>query len=906
MEERTKNRRWLWLVAAVLLLAGLSSLSKLYVDWLWFGSLGYEEVFLTMLATRWGVGLAGFLVTFVFVLANLLLTRRYAGPARPRVTEEGREIIYAEIPSWERFMSSRAAFWLFASISLAVAVVAGTLLAEKWVVVQQFLNSVPFGKSDPIFGQDLSFYMFKLGFYRLVYGLGMTLLVLTTIGVAVVYLLTATFDFFAVDWLEFNLPKAHLGVLLALIFLLKSWAYKLSGFALLYSPSGVVFGAGYTDIHARLLAYKVLMVAGIIVALMILVNIFIKRMSWVIASVGLWLALAILVGGIYPALIQKLSVEPNEFNREKPYIENNISFTRAAYGLDKVEAKHFAVKYDLTLEDLKKNEATVQNIRLWDWQPLKKTYKAIQEIRPYYKFNDIDIDRYVINGKYRQVMLAPRELSQENLPAKAQTWVNRKLKYTHGYGVAMSPVNEVAQEGLPMMFIKDIPPRSTVDIKITRPEIYYGEEPDSYVIVNSGTQEFDYPLGEKNAYCTYQEKSGVKVGNVLRRLVFAWVLGDYKLLLSRDVKAESQVLFYRNIVNRVNRIAPFLLFDEDPYAVVHAGRIYWIIDAYTTSNMYPYSEPADEGVNYIRNSVKVVVDAYNGDTRFYLADDKEPVIQVYSKMFPGLFRPMDEMPEGLKAHIRYPEDLFAIQARMYTVYHMTDPWVFYNKEDKWNIPQEIFGGEAQEVQPYYLIMRLPDEDKPEYILMLPFTPNTKENMIAWLCARSDPPNYGKLRVYDFSKQELLYGPMQVESRINQNSEISQQLTLWDQKGSRIFRGNLLVVPINNSILYVEPLYLQAERSQIPELRRIIAVYGDKVVMEQSLALALTKLFSSEGVTDIGQAEPGVEVDIKDMAKAASEYFRLAKDALKTGNWSLYGDYMKKVEEILNILANKEG
>jgi uncharacterized membrane protein (UPF0182 family) len=896
------SRKWVIAALAVFVLLAFSEIARLYVDWLWFDSLDYSRIFATTLASRWVLGLIVFLLTFAFMMLNLVMTRKYTRTAES-TTDDGREIIYDDPPAWQNFLKSKIVLWLFVALSVLTAFAFGSLSSQQWIVVQQFFHSVSFGTMDPVFHKDLSFYIFDLRFYKYVYSLVLTVLIITTVIVAVIYLLTAALDFFSVDWKRFNWPKAHLAILLAVIFLVKSWGYQLQAYGILYSSNGAAFGAGYTDIHARLMAFKVLLVVTLIVAIAILINIFIKRLSWILVSIGLWAVVAILLGGVYPGLVQKLSVVPNEFNREQPYIINNIKYTRAAYGLDKVGSQSFNIAYNLTAGDLQKNSATINNIRLWDWQPLQQTYKAIQEIRTYYTFNDIDIDRYMINGEYRQVMLGARELSQENLPQQAKTWVNQKLKYTHGYGLAMSPVNQVAMEGLPELLVKDIPPRTTTDLKITRPEIYFGEQPNSYVIVNSKTKEFDYPLGDDNAYSIYRDQAGVAMGSLGRRLLLAWVLGDYKLLLSSDVTSQSQLLMYRTIQDRVTKIAPFLQYDGDPYVVVNRGKLSWIQDAYTESDMYPYSQPYENRFNYIRNSVKVVVDAYNGKTTFYLSDARDPIVRSFAGIFPGVFKPISEMPDGLEQHIRYPEDIFSVQATMYSLYHMTDPSVFYNKEDKWNLPQEMFGDKPQQVEPYYLITKLPGQEREEYILMLPFTPNNKENMIGWMYARSDAPNYGQLRVLDFSKQELIYGPMQVESRIDQNSEISQQFSLWNQKGSRVFRGNLLVIPINNSILYVEPVYLQAERSQIPELRRIVTAYGDKVVMGATLEEALNRLFgTAEPETVPTVPAPGDTV--KTIAAEASKYFDQAQAALKAGDWAGYGQNMKAVGDALKRLQSK--
>lgn len=905
-----KNQnKWIIIAVALVILAVISAVSRLYVDWLWFSSLDFDGVFKTTLFTKWGLGIGVFLIAFIFIFGNLWLTRRYLNQRLELTNEDGREIIFDEQPGWDTILRSANTGWIFAFMSFLMALGLGFMTAEKWIIVQQYFNRVAFNMKDPIFSRDIGFYIFDLQFFQMLYNILMPILVFTVIAVGFVYLMMAAFKLISFDLRELNWPKGHLVLILSLIFLCKSWGYKLAAYSILYSNNGVVYGAGYTDVHARLMAYKILMVVTIIAAAVLILNLVIKRMNWVLVSLGLWVGVAVIFGTVYPAIVQKLSVEPNQFNREKPYIENNIKYTRAAYNLDTVESKPYEMTYDLTWDELQANQATIENVRLWDWQPLKKTLQAIQEIRPYYSFHDIDIDRYIIDGRYRQVMLAARELSQENTP---QTWINRKLEYTHGYGLTMSPVNEVAQEGLPVMFLKDIPPRSSVDVKVERPEIYFGEEESSYVIVNSKTEEFDYPMGSKNARSTYKEDTGITMGSLAKRLILAWVLGDYRIVISSQIEADSQLLMNRNIMERVHKIAPFLQYDRDPYLVLSDdGKLYWMIDAYTTSENYPYSEPFDGRKNYIRNSVKVVVNAYSGETTFYIADIEDPLIKSLDRIFPELLQPLDRMPAGVKSHIRYPEDMFSIQANMYSLYHMTDPSVFYNKEDKWNIPQEIVGEKPEQVQPYYIIMQLPDEDAPEYILMLPFTPNTKQNMVGWLCARSDGENYGKLKVYDFSKQELIYGPMQIESRIDQNSEVSEQMTLWSQKGSSVYRGNLIVIPIENSMLYVEPVYLQAEQSQIPELRRVIAVYGDTVVMEPTLQGALQKIFGQGGqITPSQEEEPDGAIappdqdTIGDIARQAKSYFDKAQNALKSGDWSAYGENIEQVGKSLERLIGK--
>ena len=565
------------------------------------------------------------------------------------------------------------------------------------------------------------------------------------------------------------------------------------------------------------------------------------------------------------------------------------------------------------MQDLENNRPTIDNIRLWDWQPLQDTYKSLQELRLYYVFHDVDIDRYMVDGEYRQVMLSAREMEDmdrnEALDENAKTWVNQRLMFTHGYGVTMSPVAEVGEEGFPEFYLKDVPPKGDTNLEVKRPEIYFGERTDSYVIVNTNQKEFDYPKGATNTYTTYEGKNGVEINSFSRRLLFAWVLKDYKLIFSSDVNNQSQVLMKRNITDRINTIAPYLRYDQDPYLVINKdGRLIWMVDAYTASDKFPYSKPFDRyGNNYIRNAVKVTCDAYTGEVNFYIADPSDPIIQSFQKIFPGLYKPYDEMPEDLKAHVRYPVDMFSIQANIYKVFHMTDPWVFYNKEDSWVIPSEIVGGKEEVMEPYYLITRLPGEQKEEYILMLPYIPNGRLNMTAWMCARMDGDNYGKILVYRFPKQETVYGPMQIESRINQDTDISRQLALWNQKGSSTYRGNLLVIPINNSILYVEPLYLQAEASKLPELKRVIASYQNQVVMENTLEEALERIFGQRqgGTTTAAVKEEEKkdqeESSVAELAKLAQQYYDQADESLRKGDWAGYGDNLKQLKEVLDKL-----
>lgn len=902
------NKSTLKLIIFLVLLGGISLFLHLYADFLWFKSVNYASVFTTILVNKIGLYAIVFLFVFLLCYINLVFTRKNIGVTYDDY-EDDPTVIYLDEERhkspWLEFLKGKYAKWIFIVISLLIALVISSSVADKWIIVQQYINKVPFNIKDPIFNKDLSFYFFNLAFYQFIYGILMSALVLITIVVGVIYLFNASSNIIFGDWRQFTFAKGHMATLFAAIFALQAFKYKLASYEILFSPGGIVFGATYTDVYARLISYKALVFVSLIIAAVILLNIFIKRVNWIVGSIALWLVIVLVLSGIYPGLLQKFVVQPNEFNKEKKYIENAIKYTRQAYALDKAVNKNFAINYNLDINN--ENDApTIRNIRLWDWQPLITTYKSLQELRPYYVFNDVDIDRYIIDGKYRQVMLAAREIDPGGLPENARTWINERLMYTHGYGLVVSPVNEVAEEGFPRFFIKDIPPAFTSDLKVKRPEIYFGELTNSYVIVNTKQKEFDYPMGETNVYCYYQGKNGIKLDSLGKKLMFAWVLKDYKILLSSDITRESQVLMNRNIIERVEKIAPYLAFDDDPYIVINRenGKLYWIIDAYTYSDKYPYSQPFDNrGNNYVRNAVKVVVDAYTGEMDFYIADESDPVIKTYSQIFPGVFKPLEQMPAELKNHIRYPAWLFTIQAKMYQTFHMTDPNVFYNKEDLWLIPTEIVGDKPVEMEPYYIIMRLPEETKEEYILMLPFTPKNRPNMIAWMCVRIDGDNYGKMLVYNFPKQETIYGPNQLESRINQDTYISQQISLWDQRGSNVYRGNLLVIPIQNSILYVEPLYLQAENGKIPELKRVIVAFENRIVMEPTLEQALVKLFGEKAALpeETKEAPAGSmeeKGDLRELARMARQYYDQANRLLQQGDWAGYGENIKKLEEVL--------
>ncbi len=838
----------------ILALMALSSLGGLYVDWLWFQSVAMEGIFATRIVSQVALFAAAAIIFLAAFLGNIALAARLAPPATPRRV----------IPPWDRARQrQRLIQTAVVAAGLLLATLIGLATAANWTMVLAFLNQTAFGAADPLFGQDIGFFVFTLPLYHLLQGLFVITVTLCLIGAAATYAarslvprLAAAGDTFEPDVAGLlrslsmgRAGKAHLSVLLALVALGFAWATWLDIYELVFASGGLVFGAGYADVNARWPARWLAVGAAVLFAALTLLNI--PRHGYRLPLVGLaiWMAVAVLGGDVYPAVIQRLEVQPSELDKERPFIEYNIRMTNQAYALDRITEVDFPAADSVTAAEVSANPGTIKNVRLWDPQPLLDTYNQVQSIRLYYDFLDVDVDRYLIDGEYRQVMLAARELSPAKLPSQAQTWVNKRLQFTHGYGAAVSPVNEVTPEGLPQLVLKDVPPQGK--LALTRPEIYYGEATADYVIVKTATPEFDYPKGDDNVYVEYEGNSGVPVGSYLRRALFAWQFGDANILLAGAIDADSRILYHRRIQDRVAKVAPFLMYDRDPYVVVADGRLYWMLDAYTYTNRYPYSQPAgvrSVNVNYMRNSVKIVVDAYEGNMSFYVADPSDPLVQTYAKVFPQLFKPLEEMPAGLRAHVRYPEDLFSVQAELYRTYHMKDARVFYNKEDLWNIPTEIYIDKQVPIQPYYVIMRLPGEEREEFVLILPYTPPNKNNMITWLAARSDGENYGSLIAYKFPKDKLIFGPMQIEARIDQDPRISEQLTLWDQAGSRVIRGNLIVIPIGNSSLYVEPIYLQSEQSKLPEMKRVILASGSRVVMEPTVDTALAQLFASEVAT----------------------------------------------------------
>jgi uncharacterized membrane protein (UPF0182 family) len=891
MKQRSRRTAIGWAIAVgvlVVLFIAFTGMVGVYTEWLWFASLRQLSTFQIQLWTPVGLWLAGALLVILVLLTNwLLIPRRLLGHVGLRLQGH-----------WpQRFtISARMLATIVRVVAAFVVLVMASEVSGRWMNFLTYYHAAPFGLSDPIFGFDASFYVFRLPLYSFVVDWLLVLVAVTLIGSSLVYL-------FAQQIRE-KAATTHLSVLGAFFLAGKAVDYQFQRFSLLDSSRGVVFGAGYADVHARLPVLHMLSGVVALGALLLVVNIFVRRWRLPLIVCIAWIALSFL-GPLYPAFVQRFSVQPNELALERPYIEHNIRFTRFAYGLEDVQESDYRVTDTLTMGQLETNTDILDNVRLWDWRPLRTTYEQLQEIRTYYTFVDVDVDRYTFDEHLREVMLAVRELDIEQLREDARTWVNQHLIYTHGYGICLSPVAEVSREGLPYLLVRDIPPKSTDPaLTITRPEIYFGEATTNYVIVNTTEDEFDYPSGDQNVYTRYEGPDGVPLGGFLRRFAFAIHFDSTPILLSSAVGSESRILFHRSLSDRVDTLAPMLWFDADPYPVIADGRIIWLYDAYTWSARFPYSEPGWNsepvwGLNYIRNSVKVAVDAYTGETAFYVVDPSDPLIQTYQAIFPDLFISGEEMDTTLREHWRYPEQLFRIQADAYAAHHMQDPRVFYNQEDLWQTPKEMRETGETWMSPYYVIMRLPGAEKVEFMMIRSYVPAGKQNMIAWLYADSDGPDYGQLGVYKFSKEALVYGPMQVEARIDQDPYISQQLTLWNQRGSSVIRGNLIVIPIAGSLLYIEPLYLQAESGQLPELKRVLVAHGSQVAMADDLATGLAQVLGEAPATAPVEPSP---TDVAALARSAQAHYEAAQECLQRGDWAGYGTELEALARDLEALV----
>ena len=897
------------IVAAVLFL-GLPALVDFWANWLWFGETGYRGVFLRALGAKGLLFSTVFVVAFFFLYLNA--ARALRGLRRREftiATEVGPRTVSAGAEGLKRIVYAVAG---------VVALLMGVYAASRWQGWLLFLHATPFGAQDPILGRDVGFYVFQLPFLQSVQGVLQFLIVVAIAVVAGGYILTGGLGLEASGRpFASGAAVGHLSMLGAAMLVMLAFGAYLDIPATLTQSSGIVHGASNADVEARLPALRLLIVAALVGAVLALYQASSRRIWPAATAVLLFVAVA-LGGRAYEALLQRFVVAPNEQVRETPYLRHNIAATRAAFALEGAEERELSGDTPLTRKDIDANAATLKNVPLWDHQPLLDTFGQIQEIRTYYDFVSVHNDRYLIDGEYRQVMLSARELNSESLPNR--NWINERLTFTHGYGLALGPVNQVTREGLPVLFVKDIPPESNVpDIQVSEPSLYYGELSSDHVFVRTRTKEFHYPEGDDNVFATYEGKGGVPVGSLFRRLLFALRFRSIKVLLSDDLHSESRVMFHRRIDERVRKIAPFLAYDPDPYLAVSQGRLVWIHDGYTTSAHYPYSTPVAQRINYIRNSVKATIDAYDGHVTFYLIDPADPVAATLGKAFPGLFRPVEEMPEDLRTRMRYPEGIFSIQAGVFSTFHMTNPAVFYNKEDQWEVPAiDDSSGRAVAMEPYYAIMRLPGERGPEFIQMLPFTPRQKDNLAAWMVARSDGEHYGKLAVFQFPKQKVVYGPRQVVARINQDETISPQITLWNQQGSQVIQGTLLVIPIGETLIYIRPLYLRAAGGRIPELKRVIVAHQNQITMAETLEAALERLFPSGRGEPSREAPPpaGAEptagtapppaaaVEMAELARRAGEHYQRAIKAQREGNWALYGEEIQRLGELLQAMRER--
>jgi len=934
------------IVAAFLLFAVLAGIAGYLEKWLWMRQLHYTGIFWTLLSIQWTMLCSAFVFAFLYLWINLhqaaknnIALRGHGQPWGPAFLSGADADAQTRIEQTRIELSPRLLKAAVVLISAGVALFFAIGFYAEWDTYLRFRYGGSFGISDPLFGVDVGFYIFKLPFYELLQS-SLTLLTILTLGIvfsAYVFLGLQRENGSGRIAVGGN-ATSHFSVLLFILVANFGWGFYLDHYELVYSTLGVVYGAGYAADHVTRVALWMMVGVSAVACALLALNFFRPRLRMLAVGAGVYVALWVIGVALAPFVFEKFVVKPSELTLETPYLKNNIDFTRKAFQLDKIKETSYPALADLTPAVIARNQDTIQNIRLWDARPLLQTYQQTQAIRLYYQFYSVDTDRYHLADGYHQVMLSARELSPE-LPAKAQTWVNQYLQFTHGYGVVMNFVSKKVGGGFPQYALENVPAESAFGLNITQPAIYYGQSMPGYRIVDTSIKEFDYPKGNDNVYTSYSGKGGIPLDSYWKKFLFAWTKADVNILLTSYLKPGSRIQIYRDVRERVAQIAPFLRLDNDPYAVLSEGRLYWIQDAYTVSSYFPYANPerttqsetalepssgartrgaqdpdaesieagstaAYNGLNYIRNSVKIVVDMYDGTVRFYVMDPKDPVLAVYRQAFPGVFNDLNKLSPDLKKHLRYPEDLFAVQADQYRTFHMTDPQVFYNREDLWAAPMEKYAGQAQPMEPYYILAKLPGSDQLEYLLMTPFTPQNRDNMIAWMAARSDFPEYGKMLFYELPKEKLIYGPNQIEAMIDQNTTISQQLTLWNQQGSRVIRGKEIVTPIENSFLYVVPLYLRAESTNFPQLKRVIAVAGDKVVMEPTLDEAIHDLFGTQRpqavATQGGVAQaPGAAATPGQLdADQARIQFEDVERAMKQGDWDKFGKAMAALKHLL--------
>jgi hypothetical protein len=918
---KTKGNIFIALVVFIIIVAisSFSSIISFLANYQWFGEVGYTGTFLTKIKTQLFLGIPLFIIVFFvfFLFVNRLKNKYY----------EETGIVPDE--------STKKNFRI--GIKLGSAVISFfftiSIVSDLWFDLLKFFNSTSFNFADPIFGNDVSFYVFKLPVFSSLINVGITL-IFAFIVLTVLYniLVMGTkqvrkqkenekvidfedmrrrgqLKFEAIDKKMIADVLKQISIYGFLLMILIGITLWLRSYSLLYSARGAVFGAGYTDVLVDLNVYRASAILAFVGSIAFLLGARKKKLKMALMFPVLIIVVTI-AGGILGGIVENFIVEPDQISKESQYIQNNIQATRKAFKLDQIETIDFPVQYDLSNQDIENNPEIIKNIRINDYRPIQQTYNQIQGIRPYYLFNDVDVDRYMIDGEYRQTFISGRELDQSRLTSQAQNWVNQYLKYTHGYGFALSPVNEVNSDGQPVLMVRDIPPTTTTDLNIQRPEIYFGEKTNEYVIVKTDEKEFDYPLGTQNAEVTYEGEAGIELGG-LNKLLFSLRERSYQILISNNINSDSRIVLHRNIMERVNKIAPFINFDGNPYLILNQddGKLYWIIEGFTTSDKYPYSQPLEgSSLNYVRNSVKVVIDAYNGTTDFYIADADDPIIETYNKIFPDLLKPYEEMPTGIEFHTRYSQTFFDIQSELYRTYHMTDTTVFFGREDYWDISSEKYMDGEQTVESNYVMFKLPDRDNVEFLLTVPYSPTGKNNMTAMLVGGNDLENYGKLFVYKFPKGQNISGTNMFEARIDQDSDISPQLTLWSQEGSSVLRGNVIIIPIEDSLLYVEPIYIQASNgtNSLPEMKQVIVGYDDQIVMETNLSDALDRIFG-DIAGEPGEGEDGeVEQTIEELIIRANEAYQNAVEAQRNGNWSSYGRYISELERLLERLQEEQG
>jgi uncharacterized membrane protein (UPF0182 family) len=983
----------------------------LWTDAIWYRSIGFDPVFWTRIGTQFWLFAGALVLALVALLGNVLLARRLA---RASPGDAGRLGSLAERlsggieargrafdPYDRRFGSGRPSgpfgrgpgsfpaaeelpnLWPFAGVALVIVVVLVALgvagaASGGWETFLLWRNQVPFAPNgapavtDPVFGRDIGFYLFELPFLRFVQGLANSIVLASLLAAAAWYAIAAMRDGLTVA----TSIRVHLAVLAGLLLLSIAAGYQLDKYELVYSTAGVATGVSYTDAAARFLALNVLTAVAALAAALLVGGAFTRYVWPVGGAIVVWLGASLVLGTIYPALVQRFVVAPNPFDKEQPYIGYNISMTRLAYGLSQWSAP---VPYDgtapLTQQQIDQDSATFQNARLWDYRPLGTTLDQLQTVRQYYDFVDVDTDRYELNGQLRQVMLSGRELAVDKIPS-ASNWLNERIIYTHGIGLAMVPVNEVTPQGQPRLIISNLPPVSTDGAPpVTQPRIYFGTRASDWVVTGARQDEFDYPAGggvsalpgassppaapgsaapgasigptaqpspitvvgsEAGAETRWTGDTGIKIDSTLTRLLFAARFQDVNLLISDQITNQSQILLHQTLSDRLPRIAPFLRYDSDPYLVVRAnGRLAWIQDAYTVSDRFPNAEPFDpttlpgtsglgsDPINYLRNSVKVVIDAYDGTTTFYAADPNDPILRAYEGVFPTLFHPLSSMPDDLRAHIRYPEELFNVQSQMYGRYHVTDPFTFFSRDDLWTIPAASTNQQNLPPEAYYVVMRLPDQPNPEFLLLQPMIPASRPNMIAWVAARSDGANYGAVRVYHFPSDSTVLGPTQIEALIDQDPIISAQVTLWNQAGSTVVRGNLIVVPVANSLIYLQPVYLQSTGSAFPQFQRIVVATPGRIVWGSTLTEALNLLLAQGPGTSptpspspspgapptpapSGSASPGLPSDVSALIAYANAHFEAAQAALRAGDFARYGQEIELVQQALTRLQQLTG